>query len=425
MHSFRIGKLFGIEIRVDGSWLFIFVLLTWNLTTVFSGWHPGWPLEESFAVALAASLLFFSCILLHELAHSLVARRHDLRVRSITLFLFGGVSNIEHEPPSARAEFLIAIVGPLTSILLGAGFLALASLAMPMSLGGHGGAWSGYVRLGPVQTLLAWLGPINLIIGAFNLVPAFPLDGGRVLRAILWGIGGDLKAATRRVSAIGQGFGWLFILTGFAMTFGVRVPFFGTGFLGGLWLAFIGWFLRGAAAQSHKRLAIDEALAGHDVEEVMRVGGATVPPELSLSALVHDHFIRSDERALPVVRDGRLVGLVAMADMRAIPSAEWPTRDVASVMRPRSLLIVGSPREPLAKAFAELAQNDVGQLPVLEEERLVGMLQRRDVARWLELAWGPIVARSSASTALRGSSPAPSQSVPSASHGNEPHARPT
>jgi Zn-dependent protease/CBS domain-containing protein len=419
------GKLFGIEIRVDGSWLFIFVLLTWNLTTVFSGWHPGWPLEESFAVALAASLLFFSCILLHELAHSLVARRHDLRVRSITLFLFGGVSNIEHEPPSARDEFLIAIVGPLTSILLGVGFLALASLATPSSPGAHGGAWSGYARLGPLQTLLAWLGPINLVIGVFNLVPAFPLDGGRVLRAIFWGISGNLKAATRRVSAIGQGFGWLFIVTGFAMTFGVRVPFFGTGFLGGLWLAFIGWFLRGAAAQSYKRLAIDEALAGHNVEEVMRVGGATVPPELSLAALVHDHFIRSDERALPVVRDGRLVGLVAMADMRAIPSAEWPTRDVASVMQSRSSLIVGSPREPLAKAFAELAQRDIGQLPVLDEERLVGMLQRRDVARWLELAWGPIVARNSASTAHRGSPPAPSRTVPSASHGRDPHPRPT
>ena len=134
MHAFRIGKLFGIEIRVDWSWLFIFVLLTWNLTTVFSGWHPDWPPSEPFAVALVASLLFFGCILLHELAHSLVARRHGLRVRSITLFLFGGVSNIEHEPPSARAEFFIAVVGPITSILLGVAFLAVASLATAISL---------------------------------------------------------------------------------------------------------------------------------------------------------------------------------------------------------------------------------------------------------------------------------------------------
>ncbi len=279
MHAFRIGKLFGIEIRVDWSWLFIFVLLTWNLTTVFSGWHPSWPLFEAFVVALVASVLFFGCILLHELAHSLVARRHDLRVRSITLFLFGGVSNIEHEPPSARAEFLIAVVGPITSILLGIGFLGAALLTTAVPLEDVGTVWTGYARLGPFETLVAWLGPINLIIGAFNLIPAFPLDGGRVLRSILWGITGNLRTSTRRVSAIGQLFGWMFIVTGIAMTFGVHVVFFGTGLAGGLWLAFIGWFLHGAAARSYKRLAIDDALSGHSVEEVMRRGGPTVSPE--------------------------------------------------------------------------------------------------------------------------------------------------
>ena len=425
MHAFRIGKLFDIEIRVDWSWVFIFVLLTWNLTTVFSGWHPGWPSIEPFLIALVASVLFFGCILLHELAHSLVARRHDLRVRSITLFLFGGVSNIEHEPPSARAEFFIAVAGPITSLLLGSAFLAVACLATPMALGGVGNTWTGYTQLGPIETLLAWLGPINLVIGVFNLIPAFPLDGGRVLRSVLWGISGDLGQSTRRVSAIGQIFGWLFIVTGVAMTFGVHVVFFGTGLVGGLWLAFIGWFLHGAAAQSYKRLAIDDALSGHSVEEVMRRDGASVPPELALAALVHDHFIRSDERALPVVRDGHLVGLIAVADMRAIPSAEWPTTQVASVMRPRSSLVVASPRESLAQAFEQLAQRDIGQLPVLDEGRLVGMLRRRDVARWLELAWGPIAGRKSVSTPLRESRGPPPQDVRPAPHGSEPHARPS
>lgn len=425
MHAFRVGKLFGIEIRVDWSWLFIFVLLTWNLTTVFSGWHRGWPSIEPFVVALVASVLFFGCILLHELAHSLVARRHDLRVRSITLFLFGGVSNIEHEPPSARAEFFIAVAGPITSLLLGGAFLAVACLATPISLGAVGSAWTGYGRLGPIETLLAWLGPINVVIGAFNLIPAFPLDGGRVLRSILWGISGDLGTSTRRVSAIGQIFGWLFIVTGIAMTFGVHVVFFGTGVIGGLWLAFIGWFLHGAAARSYKRLAIDDALSGHSVEEVMRRDGSTIPPELALAGLVHDHFIRSDVRALPVVRDGHLLGLVAMADMRAIPSAQWPTTQVASVMRPRSSLVVASPREPLAKAFEQLAQGDIAQLPVLDEGRLVGMLQRRDIARWLELAWGPIVGQKAASTPLRESPELPPRDVGSGPRGNEPHVRPS
>jgi Zn-dependent protease len=214
MHAFRIGKLLGLEIRIDWSWVFIFVLLTWNLSSIFSRWHPDWSPAETFSVALVASLLFFGCILLHELAHSLVARRHGLRVRSITLFLFGGISNIEHEPPSARAEFFIAIVGPITSILLGVGFLAASLVTAGVSLAHADTALNGYARLGPLETLLAWLGPINLTIGAFNLIPAFPLDGGRVLRSILWGIGDDLRTSTRRVSAVGQMFGWLLIVTG-------------------------------------------------------------------------------------------------------------------------------------------------------------------------------------------------------------------
>jgi len=395
MHTFGIGKLFGIEIRIDASWLFIFILLSWNLTTVFSGWHPDWPLFESLAIAVVASLLFFGCILLHELAHSLVAGRNGLKVRSITLLLFGGISNIEHEPPSARAEFFIAVVGPITSIFLGLGFLTVTFLTTPHSAADVGTGWMGYAHLGPVETLLAWLGPINLAIGIFNLVPAFPLDGGRVLRAILWAMSGDFRSATRRVSGIGQLFGWMLILAGLEMTFGVHVVFFGTGLAGGLWLAFIGWFLRSAAAQSYKRLAIDDALAGHSVEEVMRRGGPSVSPETPLAVLVADHFLSSDERALPVVGDGQLLGLVSMSDVRATGQAEWPTTRVKSVMRPRASLAIASPQESLADAFERLAQRDIGQLPVVDDERLVGMLRRSDIARRLELAWGPVVAHGS------------------------------
>ncbi len=390
MHAFRIGKLFGIEIRIDWSWLFIFVLLTWNLTSIFSSWHPDWPPIEPVAVALVAAFLFFGCVLVHELAHSLMARRYDLRVRSITLFLFGGVSNIEHEPPSASAEFFIAIVGPLTSILLGLGFSIAATVATASSLASAGTAWTGYMQLGPVETLLVWLGPINLIIGVFNMVPAFPLDGGRVLRSILWGIGGDLRKSTRRVSAIGQLFGWMFIIAGIAMTFGVHVVFFGTGLAGGMWLAFIGWFLHTAASQSYRRLAIDDAFAGHTVAEIMRRGGPTVAPELSLAALVHDYLVQSDEHALAVMQDDRLVGLVSLTEVRRVPPAEWPVTPVSRVMRPDVSLTVATPDEPVAQAFEQLAQQNVEQLPVLDHGRLVGMLQRRDIARWLELAWGPV-----------------------------------
>ncbi len=390
MHAFRIGKLFGIEIRLDWSWLFIFLLLTWNLTRVFSTWHPDWRPMEPLAVAFIASLLFFGCVLIHEFAHSLVARAYAVRVRSITLFLFGGVSNIEHEPPSAGAEFFIAVVGPITSILLGIGFLFAATVTTAFSLANLGATSAGYAELGPLETLLAWLGPINLVIGVFNLVPAFPLDGGRVLRSILWGISGNLRKSTRRVSAVGQLFGWMFIVTGIAMTFGAHVVFFGTGLASGLWLAFIGWFLHAAAAQSYKRLAIDDAFAGHTVEEIMRRGGPTVAPDLSVAALVHDYLVRSDEQALAVMQEGRLVGLVSLADVRRVPPAEWAATPVSRVMRSDASLTVATPDEPVAKAFEQLAQQNIEQLPVLDHGRLVGMLRRRDIARWLELAWGPV-----------------------------------
>ena len=390
MHAFRIGRIFGIDIRLDWSWVFIFVLLTWNLSAVFSAWHPAWPRYESTGTALMASLLFFGCILLHELAHSAVAMRFGLRVRSITLFLFGGVSNIEREPPSPQAEFLTAIAGPVTSFLLGLGFLVGAVMITAISLRHAGATLTGVAQLGPLETLLVWLGPINLVIGAFNLIPAFPLDGGRVLRSILWGLSGDLRSSTRRVSFIGQAFGWVFIATGIAMVFGMHVPFFGTGMTSGLWLAFIGWFLRSAASQANTRLAIDQVFAGHIVAEIMRRDGTVVSPELSLTTLVNDYLVRSDERALPVVRGEELLGVIAISDVRSVPPAQWGATMVAAVMQPLPSVTTATPDEPLIKALEQLTQRDVDQLPVLESGRLVGMLQRRDVARWLELAWGPI-----------------------------------
>jgi len=380
MHAFRIGRVLGIDIRVAWSWVFIFVLLTWNLSNAFSVWHPGWPTYESTVVAFAASLLFFGCILLHELAHSVVAMRFGVRVRSITLFLLGGVSDIKQEPPSPRAEFLTAVVGPLTSILLGLGFLA-ATFTSGVLVSDTGTALAGLARLGPLETLLVWLGPINLVIGVFNLVPAFPLDGGRVLRSILWGLGGDLERATRRASFIGQAFAWLFILTGIAMAFGMRVPFFGTGLAGGLWLAFIGWFLWSAASQTRTRLALDGVLAGHTVAELMRREVQVVPAELPITTLVHDYFVRSDDRAFPVMRDEQLLGVVTISDVRAVSPAEWGTTSVAAVMQPEKSVTTATPEETLVKAFEQFAQHDVDQLPVLEGGRLVGMLQRRDVDR--------------------------------------------
>ena len=243
--------------------------------------------------------------------------------------------------------------------------------------------------LGPITTLLLWLGPINLVIGVFNLIPAFPLDGGRVLRAALWRASGQLGAATLRACAVGQAIGWGFVMLGIAMSFGLHVPFFGSGVLAGMWLAFIGWFVRSAAAQATGKVAVDEALVGHVVGEVMRRDGHGVSPDLPLSAFVHDHLIRGNERAVPVVLGDHLLGLLSSADLRVVPTGSWPWTRVSSVMRPEGLLVVTSPQESLAVAFDRLVREDVAQLPVIDHGRLVGMLHRRDVVRWLESTWSP------------------------------------
>jgi len=390
MHSFRIGRLFGIEVRVDRSWLLIFLLMTWNLVMVFAAWHPAWSPLGHLLVAMIASLLFFGCVVVHELAHSLVARRYGMDVRSITLFLFGGVSNIEREPSSPGAEFVTAIVGPITSLVLGVVLILLGSLMAPSYMVVGEDSVRVLRRVGPLTTLFLWLGPINILIGLFNLIPGFPLDGGRVLRSILWKIGGDVRRATRQASSVGQAVGILFIVIGVAMAFGITVPFFGTGLIGGLWLAFIGWFLYGAAGAYTARLDVDEALSGRMVIDLMRTSGVMVTPEVPISVLVSEYLVRTDERAIPVVRGDELVGIVSIADVRKVPPEEWVSTPVSAVMSPSAALATATPEESLSKAFERMALADLDQLPVVANGRLVGMLQRRDVARWLEIAWRPM-----------------------------------
>jgi len=389
MRGFRIGRLFGIDLRADWSWMFIFLLLTWNLVAVFSFWHPEWTALGAFAVAACASLVFFGCVLLHELAHSIVAKRYGIPVRGITLFLFGGVSNIEREPPSPKVEFLMAIVGPITSLLIGVAAILVTSLALARSMTDTTSTIDAFAELGPVTTLLAWLGPINITIGLFNLIPGYPLDGGRVLRSILWAATGDLRRATQWASAVGQAVGWLFIALGVAMAFGAYVPFFGTGLVGGLWLAFIGWFLYTAAAQAQSRLALDDALAGMSVLQMMQRSAPVASPDMTVATLVHRHLLSGDDRALPVVQDGELVGVVSVADVQKVPPDRWDVTPVGSIMEDAAAIPVARPDEPLAEAFEKLVKKDIDQMPVVQDGHLVGMLRRRDITRWLELAWRP------------------------------------
>jgi Zn-dependent protease/CBS domain-containing protein len=425
MRGFRIGRAFGIELRADWSWVVIFVLLTWNLVAVFSQWHADWAPVGVFVVALCASLVFFGCILLHELAHSIVAKSYGVPVRSITLFLFGGVSNIEREPPSAKAELFTAIVGPLVSLALGLAFAGAVAVFTHIPPGGGDDGVDAFAQLGPIGTLFAWLAPVNIVIGLFNLIPGFPLDGGRVLRAILWHHGQDLRSATITAAGVGRAIGWLFIGLGILMTFGTQVPVFGTGVAGGIWLALIGWFLHGAAMQATARLALDDALAGMTVDQLMRHHGPIAAPDMTIAQLVYEHLVQGDDRALPVLwDDGTLAGLVSFSDVRRVSTEQWGTTTVRAIMRRSDQLALAEPYEPLAKAFERLALRDVNQLPVVVDRRLVGMLRRHDVARWIELAWRP---RAFLGAGGEGHPPAAPTSVSPPAHpiGHQPAHHPT
>ncbi len=382
----RIGRIFGVRIGFDTSWLLIVVLLTWSLTAAFARWHPDWSPAAAFGTALIAALLFFGSVVLHELAHSLVARRFGIPVESITLFLFGGVSNIEREPPSAKAEFWTAIVGPVTSVVLGVVLLLLGSFAMRIPADAAADPSTAIAHLSPAGSLLMWLGPINILVGVFNLIPGFPLDGGRVLRSAIWAATGDLHVATRWASAFGQAIGWFFVFLGVAIAFGANVQFFGRGIVSGLWLAFIGWFLSAAAAQTWRRHLIEELLGGLSVSRLMRTGVSAVRPDTPIATFASDWIMRGDERAFPVAGDhGRLLGIVSLADVRTAPRDAWEATPVSAVMTPADRLVAVGPRDDLAQAHEKMVRADVGQLPVLDGDRLVGMLLRRDVARWIEL----------------------------------------
>jgi Zn-dependent protease/predicted transcriptional regulator len=380
----RIARLAGIDVRLDPTLIFIFLLIVFVLGAGhFRATHPDWGEPLLWGLAVVAAVLFLASILLHELAHSLVAKGFGLPVRDITLFLFGGVSNIEREPPSPGQEFTIAVVGPITSVALGIGFGTVVLLNAP-GLATAADPVAAMGELGPLLTMFAWLAQVNVLLGVFNLVPGFPLDGGRILRALLWAVTGSLTAATRVASAVGQAFGWTFVFVGVAMAFGVYVPVLGTGF-GGLWLALIGWFLVQAAAASYRELVVRTALGDVPVGRIMTRDVATVPPDLTVDRLVEDFMTARDQRAYPVVERDRMVGLVCLDDVRRLPRSEWAGKRVSEVMTARDKLVVTTPDTPADEAMRLLSRRDVDQLPVVQNGHVDGLLRRRDVLRWLEL----------------------------------------
>ena len=385
-------RVAGIDVTVDWSLLIIFLLIVWGLASgVFPQWHPSWPPMTAWLTAVAAAVLFFASVLAHELSHSLVARAYGIRVRRIMLYVFGGMAQIEHEPGRWVAELWIAIVGPLTSLAIGFLCLYLGVVGITrVDVTNVASVEHALVALGPGRTLLLWLGQINLVLAIFNLVPAFPLDGGRVLRAIMWGATHDLRRATRWASALGQAFAWLLIGAGIAMVLGFSMPILGGGLINGIWLAFIGWFLNNAALVSYRQLLTQEILQDVPVSRLMLTRFETVPPQLPLETLIDGYMARSDQRAYPVVGDDtRLLGIVFQRDVERLTQEQRRAMTAREAMRSPEQVVVARPGEDVLEVLNVLAQRDINQVPVLEDGRVVGLVRRADILQWLALQNAP------------------------------------
>lgn len=302
-NAIRLGKILGIEIGLDYSWFIIFFLVTWSLAgEYFPRLHPGWSGATYWVMAAVTALLFFASVVAHELAHSLVSQAHGVPVRSITLFIFGGAAHISQEPRSTRAEFLMALAGPATSLAIAALFGLLWLISQPVTP--------------QIHALAGWLAWINVALGLFNLIPGFPLDGGRVFRAIVWGLTGNLRRATVLASRLGQLIAFGFIAWGIVQVFAGR-------WANGLWIAFIGWFLQNAATASYRQLALDELLAGHTAREVMMADCPHVPRRLTLDVLVDQVILPSGRRCFPVVEGGQMYGLITLQNIKKVAREPW------------------------------------------------------------------------------------------------------
>ncbi len=358
--SLHLGTINGIRIEVHFSWLIVFVLLLFSLAT---GWFPATAPRQSVALywltALAAVILLFASVLAHELSHSLVARSRGLPVNSITLFIFGGVSNIEREPQSPGVEFQMAFVGPLTSLLIGA-----ISLVIAFSLDSIAAA----PKL--LAALFSYVSIVNLLLGVFNLIPGFPMDGGRVLRALIWKASGSLTKATRWAANVGQAIAYLMIMGGVWL-------FFAGDVLNGLWIGFIGLFLLQAAQAESAHVRLEASIAGATVGDVMTAAPVIVTPNLPVQQFVDEYLLRTGQRAAPVVEDlegRRLIGIVTLRDVRQLAREHWSTTSIGQIMTPLAQLKTVQATQSLSDALPLIADAGVNQLPVVSDGRLVGLL---------------------------------------------------
>lgn len=367
--TLRLGRIHGIPIGLHYSWFLIAGLITISLTAHFRSTNPDWPLALTFILSAGTAVLFFATLLLHELSHAFVARSRDLPVRSITLFALGGIANIGKDATSATTEFLVAIVGPIVSFSIGAICIGVAQ-SLGWSVGEGGG--------GVIGAVLGWLGSINILLAIFNLIPGYPLDGGRVLRAVLWGIYKNADRATRNAARTGQ------VVAGIFIAWGLVQFFAGVG-IGGLWLALIGWFLLMAAQASDAEVTMRSSLRGVRVADVMAQDCATVHPHMGVQELVEDVLLRTGRRCVIVKNnEDRILGLVTPHEVRSVERSKWPEVTVTDVMRPLEVLRTVTPDTPVEEALRVMAQDDLNQLPVVSDGRLEGMVSRGHILQLVQ-----------------------------------------
>ena len=361
-HGIPIGKIFGISIDLDYSWFLIVGLLAWMLAaSYYPREFPGWAVSSYWVMGFITAVLLFVSVLVHELAHSLAAQYYGLPVPRITLFLFGGVSQLAAEPPSPAAEFWITLVGPLTSFALAAFFWELEPLFAPSS---------------PLFALVEYLALLNLILAVFNLIPGFPLDGGRVLRAVAWRITGNYHRATIAAGVTGRFFGFLLIFLGVwqALT---------SDLVGGIWIAFIGWYLESAAGSQLQQEALKDLLGGHKVADAMCRDFPQVPAGTTLQDLVDQYLLPAKTRYVVVMDTGGVAGMATLSAIREVPHHAWPTTLASNIMVPFQELETTEPNAVLWSALEKMGRDGVNQLPVVDGHKIVGMLSREDIVHYL------------------------------------------
>ncbi len=368
--NIRIGTIRGIPLLISTSWIIVFVLFLWTFaSSYYPGRYPNWSGTAYFSAALVTVVLFFASVVAHELGHAAIAARVGIRTRRIVLLPIGGVAEIEREAEKPGDEFAIAVAGPITSAILGGLFVGLSLVAAQINQ--------------PLEAITAYLGFTNFYLAAFNLIPGFPMDGGRVLRAAVWGATKSYGRGTRVAVAVGSVVAYIFIAVGVSLIFGLGP--LAPSLANGLVLAFIGWFVLNSAQATVQNLSAQQNYAGITVEQVMTPALPSVEANMPLAAVVGDLFLAHNVRAAAVTQGGQFAGFLSVTDVMRVPQEQWGTTLVGMVMVPRHSVVTTAPNEPIVQALQKLGQRDLNQLPVLAGEQVVGLLSRSDFMRYLQL----------------------------------------